>query len=907
MNSFLSLVAEDLKRRIGHDFSHTLVIFPGKRPALFLNESLAADRPIWTPRYLTIAEFFRSLSTLRVADPIETVFRLYAHYVRLTDSTLAPELFYGWGQRILSDFDDVDKNMAPASKVFGDLKELEELVDDSFLTPEQREELRRFFADFEKGKSVLRERYAALWQNLLPLYEALRSELAAEGLAYEGQLYRDVAEQLKNGTLEPPQTIRHIAFVGLNVIDRATQTLFDALKAHGEKKGWKDYVLFYWDYDDSYVQDEAHEAGLFMRRNLAQNPSALPENCFHNFCNPEPARHITIVDAPGSVAQAHHAALWLKDRQHFAAEQARKTAVVLCDETLLQPMLNTLPAQVKEVNVTKGFPLSQTPAFDLATRMVENGSSLAEIYQALQKEMIRQNEDTEEDNEENITSENTTTSETTDAGKTWLENLRCESTYRCLTAVAHLMAMEEEGNLPLGDEKMKGRLLLTVLRTLTVPFHGEPLSGLQLMGVLESRCLDFEHLILLSVNEGKLPTEEAQNSFIPRLLRKRYGLTTADLTTAVFSYYFHRLLQRCPDVEIVFDSSTSGMNRGEMSRFVRALCVESPHPISRLTLEAHPLPKHRILEEEKKPKDMKLERLSPSAINTYLRCPLSFYFHYVCKLPDTTPADAVILPQDFGTVCHKAAELFYQPLLGKPLTPTNLAPLAKDKKRLRELVEEAFHTENITAPPLAHEAVMRYLERLLAYEAGQTPAELPATNFTVCEAEKKVERNITVCVGGTEKTITLNGIIDRLDLAQIEGHNEMVWRIVDYKTGGHVEKAADVEALFQFDEEGHPHPHYTLQTCLYAYMLLGCKDAEKYVARPLMPALFFIHRAAAKDYNPYLNIAKETLRDFRSIAAEVEANLRALFEEILNPDIPFQPTLNERNCKHCNYRKLCGR
>ena len=224
MNSFLSLVAEDLKRRIGHDFSHTLVIFPGKRPALFLNESLAADRPIWTPRYLTIAEFFRSLSTLRVADPIETVFRLYAHYVRLTDSTLAPELFYGWGQRILSDFDDVDKNMAPASKVFGDLKELEELVDDSFLTPEQREELRRFFADFEKGKSVLRERYAALWQNLLPLYEALRSELATEGLAYEGQLYRDVAEQLKNGTLEPPQTIRHIAFVGLNVIDRATQT-----------------------------------------------------------------------------------------------------------------------------------------------------------------------------------------------------------------------------------------------------------------------------------------------------------------------------------------------------------------------------------------------------------------------------------------------------------------------------------------------------------------------------------------------------------------------------------------------------------------------------------------------------------------------------------------------------------
>ena len=428
MNSFLSLVAEDLKRRIGHDFSHTLVIFPGKRPALFLNESLAADRPIWTPRYLTIAEFFRSLSTLRVADPIETVFRLYAHYVRLTDSTLAPELFYGWGQRILSDFDDVDKNMASANKVFGDLKELEELVDDSFLTPEQREELRRFFADFEKGKSVLRERYAALWQNLLPLYEALRSELATEGLAYEGQLYRDVAEQLKNGTLEPPQTIRHIAFVGLNVIDRATQTLFDALKAHGEKQGWKDYVLFYWDYDDSYVQDEAHEAGLFMRRNLAQNPSALPENCFHNFCNPEPARHITIVDAPGSVAQAHHAALWLKNRQHFAAEQARKTAVVLCDETLLQPMLNTLPAQVKEVNVTKGFPLSQTPAFDLATRMVENGCPLAEIYQALQKEMIRQNEDTEEDNAENITSESTTTSETTDVGKTWLENLRCEST-----------------------------------------------------------------------------------------------------------------------------------------------------------------------------------------------------------------------------------------------------------------------------------------------------------------------------------------------------------------------------------------------------------------------------------------------------------------------------------------------
>lgn len=877
MTPFLTLVARDLLHRFGRDLSRVAVVFPNKRASLFLNDYLAAEsnQPVWAPAYRTISELFRSLSPLRVADPIEAVCRLHRTYCEATGSDDTLDFFYGWGERLLADFDDVDKNMADTERLFRNLRDIKALDAADLLSEEQEHVLQDFFHDFSLAKnSEVKQKFLSLWEALLPIYKQFNASLAADGLAYEGAVYRRVAEALQEGGVAFPPDTDLYAFVGFNVLDKVETALFDYLSQRGK-------ALFYWDYDVAYTGDDDHfEAGTFLRRNLARFPSALPETCFDNLRG---EKDITIMSAPTENAQARAVAPWLQT--HLTADEKR-TAVVMCNEQLLQPILHALPTEVREINVTKGFPLTHTPAFSLVEQYIKEQAD-QETFDTCSfldnlSGHIRQ-----------TALEQRNRDEATDTRGHILAQLYAESYFRTYTVVGRLHLLAESGWLDVGRTTLC-RLLRQVMRQDSIPFHGEPAAGLQVMGVLETRCLDFENVLILSVNEGNLPAAANDNSFIPYALRRAFGLTTSEHRTAVYAYYFYRLVQRARHVTMVYNCTADGLAKGEMSRFMTQMLVETDLPVRRMALSAERQTTSTPPPVIPKPTDLpdRFKQLSPSAINTYMRCPLQFYFRHVARLNEPQPAPDVIEPNTFGSLFHKAAELAY-----RELTSASPAVTREQLDRLTEAggrllvrhIRQAYADEGLMENPVITEVVRMYLMQLLENDKRLTP-------FDIVGMEKESYTDITVPTPLGERTYRAGGIIDRLDVVLLNGVTTL--RIVDYKTGGKPEAATDVAQLVTPAKD---HPHYVFQTFVYALTVCGTTK------RPIAPALFFVHQSAGEDYNPYIPFGPEStpLADFTPLATEFRSALTGLLTEIMDTGRPFTATPFAEHCANCPFATLC--
>ena len=956
MKPFLQLVAEDLRQRIGNDFSRTIVIFPNKRACRFLNEHLlpVGGQPIWAPRYMAINEFIRSLSPLQVADLIETVCRLYHHYVRHTGLHDDLDTFYGWGERILADFDDLDKNMAPADELFHSLRDYQAIGNvGETLTDEQVEQFHRFVSGFtEQHQTVVKSRYQHLWDHLFAIYTDLRADLASESLAYEGQLYRDVAERLQRGEHLLPPTYDHVAFVGLNVVSEVERTVFEALQKLGK-------ALFYWDYDTSYASvapsssaEAPNEAGVFLAQNLKRFPNALTETAderdvFNNFLAHRDERTIEYIEAPTESVQAQSVTRWLSNVSNFRPEEARETAIVLCNEALLQPVLRALPPSVTDVNITMGFPLGHTPAYAL---FVARGNELLErIDQRAILDALKDGTNSEKARfvaerlkafltmlQDDMMQEAAKQHAMVGERDKNLDILYTESYFQTYTMLGRFVNLVEK-HLLLVRPFTLFKLVRQALSTLTVPFHGEPVKGLQIMGVLETRCLDFKRILMLSVGEGFLPQKATDTSFIPYLIRRHFGMTTSEHKTSVYAYYFHRLLQRAERATLEYNSSTEGVRKGEMSRFMNALLVEdasrrSPAErlgIKRYSLTSKPLPCPIDMHTAPKPADMAervMAKVSPSKINVYMRCQLSFYYKYVLGLPETRREDAIITSQDFGTILHKAAEIFYEETPSDdahPITPQRLQHFLKDggtpalvslvKRAIAAVNDEREKDPRHKEPPfeendIATEALSSYLRQLLRFEGGGNEGQqLPAQWFVVKGREMTAHVDIPVSYGpeGSLSTIVrLEGNIDRVDHAVLsDGMRHL--RIVDYKTGGQIEKVKALEDLFL---SGPKHPHYALQTFLYALTMLhtaeGSHDGREL---PITPALYFIKNVSGKDFTPYISVEGTPLLDFRDIAPDFEEGFKQLLAEMLDPERPFTATPVTEHCENCAFTSLCGK
>lgn len=955
METFLKQVAHDLYNKTEGNFTKVAIVFPNKRASLFFNEYLAqeSDRPIWSPTYVSISELFRQSSDLSIADPIKLVCDLYKVFQKATGSKETLDDFYFWGEMLIADFDDADKNMADTHALFSNLKDLNELMDNyDFLEEGQKEALSQFFHNFSINQvTELKQRFISMWNVLGDIYTEYKALLESQSIAYEGMLYRQVIEQLDVEALPYNKYI----FVGFNVLNKVEHTLFKKLNEAGK-------AMFYWDYDTFYLNKTPHEAGEFIRRNLRDFPSELPASFFDNLNQP---KEVTFIESPTENGQVRYLPQWIREN---LTSQEKETAVVLCNEALLQPVLHALPDNVKHINITMGFPLSQTPAYSFVNALMElhtsgynpnNGRYLfAEVISVLKHPYTRQLSPEAEKLEQTLTRDNrfyplpselkqdnvlellfTPRRNNLDLCSMLSEALKevaviyqqqaashsdafdqlyRESLFKTYTLVNrfHTLIESKELNVQAGTFQ---RLLTRVMSSSSIPFHGEPAIGMQVMGVLETRNLDFRHLIMLSVNEGQLPKAGGDSSFIPYNLRKAFGMTTIDHKIAVYAYYFYRLMQRAEKVTLVYNTATDGINRGELSRFMLQFLIEWGYPVLRKQLEAAQSPQSSapiiiektpdVMERMKSVFDIRNNPkalISPSALNCYLDCPLKFYYKYVALLsaPDEVTAD--IDSAKFGSIFHYAAEHIYKDLTahGKLISKENLETLLKDEVRLQTYVDNGFKELFFNLPQneqpeyngiqLINSAVIvKYIQQLLRNDLRYAP-------FTFVGSEQRIFENIEIYTPTGDIQSRIGGIIDRID-----SKGESL-RIVDYKTGGDADTPANVQSLFIPDKK---RSNYVFQTFLYASIV--CKKLrEKNDSRLVAPALLYIHRAASENYSPVIQMGeprkpKEPVDNFAQYEGDFRENLKTLLKDIFNPDISFTQTEIEDKCAYCDFKALC--
>ena len=965
MQTFLQLVAQDLYQKIGNDLSRVAIVFPNKRASLFFNEYLAmqSDRPIWSPAYVSISELFRQLSPWKSGDPIRLVCELYKVFREETRSEETLDDFYFWGELLISDFDDVDKNLVDADRIFSNLQDLKNIMDDyDFLDSEQEEAIRQFFQNFSiERRTQLKEKFISLWDKLGDIYHHYRHNLAELGIAYEGMMYRYVMEELQPDKLK----YEHYVFVGFNVLNKVETKFFERLREAGK-------ALFYWDYDIFYTRlprentpPYTHEAGEFILRNLKIFPNELPEAVFDTLRKP---KNVRFISAPTENAQARYLPEWIRSVTRRDLPETpvkeKENAVVLCNEALLLPVLHSIPSEVKNVNITMGFPLAQTPVYSFVSALIElqttgyrrdTGRYQYEAVQSVLKHpYTRQLSTSAEGLEKQLTRDNrffplpSELKQDTFLGqiftpKTGLSalcqyltemlrevavlyrkeqetddifnQLYRESLFKSYTLINRLLNLIDNGELNIQIETLR-RLLCRLLATSNIPFHGEPAIGMQVMGVLETRNLDFRNLIMLSLNEGQLPKAGGDSSFIPYNLRKAFGMTTIEHKNAVYAYYFYRLIQRAENVTLLYNTASEGLNRGEMSRFMLQFLVESPHTISREYLEAGQSPQSgREISVEKTPEIITrmYERydvnrhprslFSPSALNTYLDCRLKFYYRYVAGLKAPDEVSAEIDSALFGTIFHRAAELVYKDLTanGKEIRKDDLEQVLSNDIKLQNYVDTAFKEEffhvALTEKPeyngtqlINAKVITSYLRQLLRNDLQYAP-------FFMEGMEKKVTEIIEIETPQGKLALNIGGTIDRID------SKDDTLRIVDYKTGGSPKTPENIKQLFT-PADGRP--NYIFQTFLYASIM--CRKQSLKVA----PSLLYIHRAASETYSPVIEMGearqpKIPVNNFAFYEDEFRERLQTLLQEIYNPEEAFTQTEDTKKCEFCDFRELCRR
>lgn len=955
MKNFLGLVASDLIQKVGENLARTMVVFPNKRASLFFNKALTelSDKPIWSPQYTTISELFRSSSASEIADHIKLVCELHTAYKEVTGSDEPLDQFYSWGELMLADFDDIDKHCADASKVFSLLSDIHELDGVEYLTDKQKEVLQRFFSNFSsEHNSILKQRFLTLWNKFHDIYVAYRKRLADQGIAYEGMLYREVAEKLRSDNPQVELTADHYVFIGFNLLNDVEQAFFSYIKNEGK-------ALFYWDYDDYYMHGA--EAGRFISQYLKYFPNELTSEsgAFHNF---ESKKDIAFISAQTEDIQARYIAQWLTPERIAAG---RRTAIVMADEKLLETVIHCLPDTVSHVNITTGYPLEKAPVSSLirlVTAMYRHKSytlhtvnavlrhpyvkylspEANNLHDQINKDVLYYPSPADLSADDNLATLFTPIKE----GKgfcnsladrlIWItktialnapkDDFMTESLFRMYTLLNRLKQTLEEQNITDESASFYTRLLQQVIQTTTIPFHGEPIEGIQIMGVLETRNLDFEHLLVLSCNEGNLPAKVNDSSFIPHSVRKAYNLTTVENKVAIYAYYFHRMLQRCNDISITYNNSTGDGKTGEMSRFMLQLTAESKLDIRHFSINVS---QEASMEYEIPPVQKTQEMVqklidkgsfSPSALGKYLRCPLSFYYMYIEDINKDDENDEEEMDgRSFGNIFHKAAELLYKDFEGRQVTASYIKGLLDEKGHItiQRKVDEAFRTElfKIKDPYrptprmgglylINREMVINFIKSMLRYDLRHAPV-------SIIGLEKKVYDDITVSCEGKDIPLRIGGYIDRLDCVT-DGDGIRSVRIIDYKTGRYdTVSLSAVEDIFN-PENVSKHADYYMQALIYSSIIdnamsgkVNGLDMTGYSSYPISTALLFLQRAHHEDYSPILSIDGKPITNASELLPEFRDNIKQLIERILDKRIPFSPTNDKHQCTNCIYAQLC--
>lgn len=964
MIPFLYNVANAYFKKYGNSISRYTFVFPNRRAGVFFQYYLSqiAKQPIFSPEIVTISDMFEKLSELQKADRIEMLFMLYDIYIEISKAKEPFDEFHYWGEMLLSDFDDVDKYLVDAQQLFHNIYDLKEIdAGFSYLSPEQIEAIRRFWSSFLPiGNNDKKKDFAEMWEVLYPLYTELRNRLRTKGLAYEGMIFREVVEKVKaDSDLEIP--FEKVIFVGLNGHSKSEEKFLEYL----HKRGIAD---FYWDYSSPLVCDSQNKASHFIAKNRLKFPSQLTLDAEEQTLE-KPV--IELIGIPSAVGQAKYLNTILQDlldqNEIAGPNKAMNTALVLPDENLLLPALYSIPKTIDKVNVTMGYNLHNSSIsglvdhiFDLQrnkrfsdgklyfyhrpvqailnhryiTSIAPNQAKylrehiirynkviisadeltthpllnlifqetaswkeiptyLKDILTMLKKSLVQEEDNPDDKDKETITR---------------YMDIEGEFIVEYYKTINKLEDVLKEVNTDMSIDTYV-KLLKKLIQSISVPFRGEPLSGLQIMGVLETRALDFDNLIITSMNEGVFPMKRAASSFIPYNLRKGFELPTYEHQDSIFAYHFYRMINRAKRIYLLYDSRTEGLQSGEVSRYynqIKHLYADSFEIREQLAVykvsstESVPISIAKTPQIQDKLKRF-LEggesKLSASYINTYLNCPLQFYLSVVEKLKEVEEIAETIEANTFGTIFHSIMEWLYNPLKDKVVTADLLHKMAKDDKLLTQLIEKSFAENYFMTPDrvkpltgqnyLTGEVIRKYVKKLLTTDAKITP-------FIYKDAEEKLNEIYTLSSG---LQVNLTGFIDRVD--EVKGHT----RIIDYKTGRgvlHYKRMADL-----FDKSLKDRPKAVMQVFMYAHLYLikhpdAIVESGIYYLRNLFDTTFdlaVIHKPTTKDHI--------RIDDFAEYRTEFVEHFDACLEEIFDASVPFTQTPTEEACQWCTFTSIC--
>jgi CRISPR/Cas system-associated exonuclease Cas4 (RecB family) len=917
----LYLLARDIARD-EHPESLT-VVFPNKRAGLFLARELSrlVDRPAWMPVIVTLEEFVEQYAGLKRADEITLVIKLYRAYRECSGSGESFDDFYPWGSMLLEDFDDVDKYLVDARDLFSNLRALHEIERlFPYLTVEQAAHVRRFWSHFKEGRATGREQQVFLdtWEKLYPTYCRFREKLRDEGLCYEGMGTRLLRERLDEVTVDG-----RLFFAGFNALTKCEEEILGRFRDNGQ-------AAFYWDHDLYYTANERHEAGLFLRENLKRFPNTPGIEHFNNFRRGDKlVEHVTV---PSTVGQAKLLPALLGE---IPPEELAKTAVVLCDERLLAPVLHSIPPAAGKINVTMGYPARETAAaalVALAGELQRGAGKRGETWYfargpvvALLDHPLVQAGDPARAREiaRRVLSGNTRVPAATlpfddvsaalfapreeasfdyfidiiaqllsrdDGGTGSIERETLFTLYKRLQQARD--AFREEEVVP--GERMHARVVGQIVRSLSVPFSGEPLEGMQVMGLLETRMLDFKHLVILSANEGILPRDAPLASFIPYSLRVGFGLPTPGHRDAIHAYSFYRLLQRASSVRILH--ADAGKGGGEPSRFLYQLKYESGTP-----------PRERFLQEEvvaraRQPLDIRandeiakrLERftregkgLSPSALNMYLDCRLKFYFRHVAGIREKEERPGDLDYRTLGNVFHEMTRSIYLSFPGGHVTADAIDKIARDRNAIeqhaRDAREKVINIDDGTGE-LSLSVVKKYARKVLEHDRKLAP-------FTILALEQAFRMPLE----GNGRVTWIEGNIDRVDRVATGT------RVIDYKTG--IDKPDFKSIASLFDPGDKQRNKAAFQTILYCLVYAREFPADP----PPVPGMYSVRALFAPKHDDRFFLNGTPIDDVTPLLPEFRERLAALVDEIFSPGLSFAPASRRDKCRSCPYNAICAR
>jgi hypothetical protein len=946
---FLNELADHLIGNFADSLDQLTVVFPNRRAGLFFTRALAGkiQKPIWSPVVLSLEDFISQFSGIQLADRISLLLDLYETYIKIIPVEETFDNFFFWGEMLLKDFDEVDKYLADAERLFITLKNLKEI--DSrfqFLPDEQKKALESFWSATLGNPSKDKKNFMVFWQALAPIYTAFNQRLKRKQYGYQGMIYKDVLEKTRTRKINTDD--RQILFAGFNALTRVEEEL---IKWFIREKN----ARIYWDLDAYYFEDPAHEAGVFLRK-YYRDPvfrPFFPKTTVKHF----PGKQIRTISAsqyPAQVKIAGRIIHDLQDQDDISALE--RTVIVLPDETLLSSLLYALPDDVRKLNITMGYPVTSSSFYSLMDHLIdlqENARRGSEntwfnhnqVVRILNHPLVVRM--VPEESKRLLTKINrfniihvpagmlTITDSLQQLFKVvkepagmfdYLMDILIHIRRRTVSEEMEGFMLEREFALVIyrffnrlketfsqRDIKLTfplvGRVIRSYARNEKIPFTGEPLEGLQIMGLLETRNLDFDHVILLNVNEGFFPGTSGQSSFIPHNVRRAFQLPTRDSQDAIYAYLFYRLIQRAGNVHLIYNSEDAYNRNSEPSRYIYQLEFESGLKINHLSLvndiSIKSRPPVKILKDEFVRDRLnrylttykgEKKHLTPSKLNMYLNCPLSFCYRYVYDVEEKEEVTEDLDAAKFGLILHKTMEYLYKPFEGVILTD-------KIFKKIFKGIEKAIHYgfanyhgvdekkqdfrfegKNL----LGREIIIKYMKKILEHDQKQIP-------FRIKGVEINYDLSYPLILNNRDVQICLRGIIDRIDILE-----DGSIRIIDYKSGRDLSSFKSIESLF--DRSDTARNKAVFQIFLYALLYLENHPGEN---GKVFPGLYNFKELHSDHFD--VRIKKkirsrkslEPINDIRPWIEDFRPRLDDLLREIFNPSVPFEHVENKKECIYC--------